>query len=408
MKLLVISQYFFPEDFRINELVQEFTNRGHEVTILTGRPNYPEGKIFPEYIQEREKYSSYLGARVIRCPIPARGKNKISLLINYLSFIVFGTIYGLSLSFKHKFDNIFVFEPSPITVCLPAIAIKKINKTPVTLWVLDLWPDTLEAVGILSRASYLWKFLRKLAGWIYRNCDLILGQSRSFVAEIQSNCSAHSNIRYFPNWTEDIYVNPTKIPEYFISSEEHSIKIVFAGNIGEAQDFPTIVEALKNLDKNIKAKLYVLGDGRKKDWLLRAIQENALQNRIELLGRFPSSAMPSFFMSADLLLVSLRSNPVFDKTVPGKLQSYLISKKPVIGMLSGEGAAIIKESGAGFICSPGDSDGLKDAIAKFALLPQDERQLMGNRGYAFATTHFTKKHILNNLELWLNDLRDPR
>ena len=208
MKLLIVTQYFFPEDFRINELVSDFVKRGHEVTVLTGRPNYPEGKIFEEYVKNKQKFNQFSGSKVIRCPIPSRGSSKISLIINYFAFIFFGTIYGLRVAKNNKFDNIFVFEPSPITVCLPAIFIKKFFRIPVTFWVLDLWPDTLEAVGILKRKTFIWKILDRLVKFIYNNCDLILGQSRGFVQEIKKYCSDDADVKFFPNWIEEVYSNP--------------------------------------------------------------------------------------------------------------------------------------------------------------------------------------------------------
>lgn len=405
MKLLVVSQYFFPEDFRINELVSDFVQRGHEVTVLTGRPNYPEGKIFKEYIKNKKKFNQFAGSKVIRCPIPSRGSSKISLILNYISFIFFGTIYGLQAVKKNKFDNIFVFEPSPITVCLPAIFIKKIFRIPVTFWVLDLWPDTLEAVGMLNRKTIIWKILDRLVKFIYNNCDLILGQSRGFVEEIKKYCSDDADVKFFPNWIEEVYSKPISSKKTGLISEDPTIlKIIFAGNIGEAQDFPTIVSAVKSVSKEQKILLYVLGDGRFKENLKRLIQINDLQNNIILLGRYPITDMPTFFHEADALLVSLKSNNILDKTIPGKVQSYLNSNKPVLAVLSGEGASIIKDARSGFVSKPGHADSLASSIKDLALLSNEERLAMGMSGYAYAQKHFKKEKILDELEFWLLQL----
>ena len=404
MKLLVVTQYFFPEDFRINELVSDFVKRGHEVTILTGRPNYPEGIIFEEYANNKKRFNQFSGSKIIRCPIPSRGSSKISLILNYIAFIFFGTIYGLHVAKNDKFDNIFVFEPSPITVCLPAIFIKKIFRIPVTFWVLDLWPDTLEAVGILKRKTITWNILDKLVKFIYNNCDLILGQSRGFVQEIKKYSSNDANVQFFPNWIEEVYSKPISSKTGLISEDPTILKIIFAGNIGEAQDFPTIVSAIKAASKEQKILLYVLGDGRFKKNLKRLIQINDLQNNIILLGRYPTTDMPTFFHEADALLVSLKSNHILDKTIPGKVQSYLNSNKPVLAVLSGEGASVIKNAGSGFVSKPGDADSLATSIKHLALLSNEERQAMGISGYAYAQEHFKKEKILDELEFWMLQL----
>jgi glycosyltransferase involved in cell wall biosynthesis len=404
MKLLIVTQYFFPEDFRINELVSDFVKRGHEVTVLTGRPNYPEGKIFEEYVKNKQKFNQFSGSKVIRCPIPSRGSSKISLIINYFAFIFFGTIYGLRVAKNNKFDNIFVFEPSPITVCLPAIFIKKFFRIPVTFWVLDLWPDTLEAVGILKRKTFIWKILDRLVKFIYNNCDLILGQSRGFVQEIKKYCSDDADVKFFPNWIEEVYSNPISSKTGLISDDPAILKIIFAGNIGEAQDFPTIVSAVKSASKEQKILLYVLGDGRFKENLKSLIQINDLQKNIILLGRYPITDMPTFFHEADALLVSLKSNNILDKTIPGKVQSYLNSNKPVLAVLSGEGASVIQDARSGFVSKPGHADSLASSIKNLAMLSNEERLAMGMSGYAYAQKHFNKDKILDELEFWLLQL----
>ena len=404
MKLLVVTQYFFPEDFRINELVSDFVKRGHEVTVLTGRPNYPEGKIFKEYVKNKQKFNQFSGSNIIRCPIPARGSSKISLILNYFAFIFFGTIYGLHAAKNNKFDNIFVFEPSPITVCLPAIFIKKFFRIPVTFWVLDLWPDTLEAVGILKRKTFIWKILDRLVKFIYNNCDLILGQSRGFVQEIKKYCSDDADVKFFPNWIEEVYSNPISSKTGLISDDPAILKIIFAGNIGEAQDFPTIVSAVKSASKEQKILLYVLGDGRFKENLKSLIQINDLQKNIILLGRYPITDMPTFFHEADALLVSLKSNNILDKTIPGKVQSYLNSNKPVLAVLSGEGASVIQDARSGFVSKPGHADSLASSIKNLAMLSNEERLAMGMSGYAYAQKHFNKDKILDELEFWLLQL----
>lgn len=274
----------------------------------------------------------------------------------------------------------------------------------MTFWVLDLWPDTLEAVGILKRKTFIWKILDRLVKFIYNNCDLILGQSRGFVQEIKKYCSDDADVKFFPNWIEEVYSNPISSKTGLISDDPAILKIIFAGNIGEAQDFPTIVSAVKSASKEQKILLYVLGDGRFKENLKSLIQINDLQKNIILLGRYPITDMPTFFHEADALLVSLKSNNILDKTIPGKVQSYLNSNKPVLAVLSGEGASVIQDARSGFVSKPGHADSLASSIKNLAMLSNEERLAMGMSGYAYAQKHFNKDKILDELEFWLLQL----
>ena len=403
MRLLIVSQYFWPEDFRINELVRDFSEKGHELTILTGVPNYPEGKIFPEYKKNKKAFIKFGTCRIIRIPAFPRGSNKLSLFLNYLSFVVLGSLYGLFYSSKIKFDLIFVFEPSPIFVCIPAILLKWLKKKPITLWVLDLWPQTLSAVGIFKKKSIFIRFIGLIVRFIYRNCDLILGQSRSFVKEIRKFSDSPEKVKYFPNWYENIYSQSNYSLAEEIEIKDDTFKIMFAGNIGEAQDFPTILRAMKAI-KGSNISLYLIGDGRKSGWVRDNIRALNLQSSIKVLGRFPSARMPEFFLHADALLVSLKPDEIFDKTIPGKLQSYLASKKPVIGVLNGEGKKVILESECGKVVTPGNHLGLAKAIEEMNSMPKSELLLMGENGFNYAKENFEKEKLYKDLQKWMSDI----
>ena len=403
MRLLVFTQYFWPEDFRINELVNDFCKRGYEVSIITGQPNYPEGKIHTDFIKNKRRYNKFATAHVVRARVPARGNSKISLMFNYISFIILASIKSFFYCRGKKFDHIFVFEPSPITVCLPAIFIKKIFKIPITFWVLDLWPDTLTAVGVIKKNSMLLKPLSKLTKYIYKNCDLILGQSKSFVNEIRHYCSNNENIKFFPNWVEETYVNEFHDND-IIPNSKQAFKIVFAGNIGTAQDFPKIVQSMISLPDSSNAILYVLGDGRKKRWLEKEIESKNISHRIKLVGRHPQSKMPGCFKRADALLVSLKSDYIFDKTIPGKLQSYMISKKPILGSINGEGAKLIKDANCGLVNNDVNQVSLEENIIKLENLNNHEREKMGISGYKYALENFNKEKLITNLIAWMHKI----
>ena len=404
MKILIITQYFWPEDFRINELVEDFSNKGYKISVLTGEPNYPEGYLFKEYREDKRSFSSFSGCDIKRLPVIPRGSTRLTLFLNYLSFVLYSSIYGIFKYSKKDFDAIFVFEPSPITVCLPAIFIRSKTRIPVILWVLDLWPQSLTAVKLIKTDSVVFRVIERLVEFIYRNCDLILGQSPSFVNEIKSKISDEEKVKFFPNWCESTYLSKSPVYAEEIEQNDEIFKVIFAGNIGEAQDFPTILSAIENLTHDSRVHLYIIGDGRKLEWVKKEVKLKKIQSRVHILGRYPSSRMNDFFLHADALLVSLKKDPIFDITIPGKLQSYLASAKPIIAVLNGEGKRVINESRSGLVVEPGNIVGLTEAFNKMSLLKKIEIELMGRNGLNYAEKYFNKETTLKLLESWLKNL----
>lgn len=397
MNILIVSQYFWPENFRINDLTQELLDRGHKVTVLTGKPNYPSGDVFYDYRKNKTQFSNYMGANVIRVPMLARGKGPLRLFLNYLSFVVGASIFGPWLLRGEKFDLIFVFEPSPVTVGLPAILFGRIKKIPIVFWVLDLWPETLAAIGII-RSQKLLAVVGNLVKFIYENSTLVLGQSNSFLEDIGKYCSDKKKIHYFPSWAEEVFSTKNPSPAREIQLSENVFTILFAGNIGEAQDIPTILEAAYQLKDNTNIRWLFVGDGRKYNWLQEEVMRLGLENTVLLLGRYPVERMPSFYAHADALLVTLKKDPVFSKTIPGKLQSYLMSGIPIIGMIDGEGADVIHKSKAGLCCSGSDAHGLVTQILNLSSMDKIQRKAMGERGRVFAEKEFDRNNLINKLE----------
>ena len=287
MRILVISQYFWPENFRINNIVEELISRDHEVTVLTGLPNYPSGSVFSEYKENPSGFLGYHGAKVVRVPLLPRGKGSIRLMLNYISFFLMASTLGLWKLRKQKFDVVFVFGPSPVTVGIPAILYKKISRTPVIFWVLDLWPETLSAVGVL-KSQFSLRVVGRLVAFIYNSCDMVLGQSKGFVKSIARYCKDNSKIHYFPNWAENVF--KAKLEKDALAKEvafcPDVFNVLFAGNIGEAQDFPTILDAAKYL-KDEPIRWLVIGDGRMSEWLKTEVKLRGREQSGLLLGRPP-------------------------------------------------------------------------------------------------------------------------
>lgn len=402
MRILVVSQYFWPENFRINDLVQEWTQRGHEVTVLTGKPNYPAGRVFPEFLSHPERFGQYHGARVVRVPMLARAQGALRLVLNYASFVAGACLVGPWRLRGTGVDAIFVFEPSPITVGLPAILMGRVKHAPVVFWVLDLWPETLSAIGVV-RSPRILGWVGRLVSFIYNHCTLVLGQSRGFGASIAKYCRDPGKIRYFPSWSEDVFTEADAPPAAEVPSTSGTFSVLFAGNVGEAQDLPAVLDAAERLRDQPHVRWLIVGDGRKSDWLQAEVKRRGLDRQVLLLGRHPVERMPSFYAHADALLVSLKKEPVFSLTIPGKVQSYLVSGIPILGMLDGEGADIIRTADAGLTCGAGDGAGLADAVLRMAAMSPDERAAMGARGRAFAENEFDRNALMDRLEQHLAD-----
>ena len=405
MKILIVSQYFWPENFRINDLTQELIQRGHNVTVLTGIPNYPSGRVFDAYRQNPKAFEQYSGARVWRVPMLPRGDGAVRLFLNYLSFVVGACLYGPWRLRGQQADVIFVFEPSPVTVGLPAILLGRIKRAPVVFWALDLWPETLAAIGVV-RSPRVLGWVGHLVKFIYERCTLVLGQSRAFLASIAKYCSDTQKIRYFPSWAEEVFSQPDLVPAPEVSVLKGVFNVLFAGNIGEAQDLPAVLEAAESLKHNAAIRWLIVGDGRKSEWLLEEVSRRGLQANVLLLGRFSVERMPSFYTHADALLVSLKKDPVFSMTIPGKVQSYLMAGVPLLGMLDGEGAKVITEANAGLVCAAGDAGGLAAAVLQLAAMQTEQRHQLGANGRAFAQKEFGRGLLMDRLEVLLHEAAD--
>jgi colanic acid biosynthesis glycosyl transferase WcaI len=403
MRDLLNTHYFWPEEFRINDLVAELVGRGHEITVLTGKPNYPGGEVFPAFISRPERFERYAGALVYRVPMLPRGRGKIHLLLNYLSFALSASVFGVARFGSDQFDAIFVFEPSPVTVGLPAVVLRALRGWPVAFWVLDQWPESLAAVGVL-RSERLLGIVGRFVDFIYTRCDLILSPSKRLIPCIASRCRRGQRIEYFPNWAEAAHDSGPVDAAPEVDARAGSFNVMFAGNIGAAQDFPTILDAAERLKARTDIRWLIVGDGRAADWVRAEIVRRGLQDSVTLLGRFPSDRMPSFFLHADALLVSLRADPVFSMTAPGKIPSYLASGRPVIAMLDGEGAGIVDEARAGLTGPAGDAVQLADNVTRLAALSASERTSLGRNGVSYAQREFSRAGLVDRLDTWLTEL----
>ncbi|MBO9552008.1 glycosyltransferase family 4 protein [Pseudomonas sp.] len=399
LRVLVVTQYFWPENMRINDMVRDFAEKGHEVTVLTGLPNYPEGQVFQRYKDDPQAFSSYEGAEIVRVPLVPRGKRSIQLVLNYLSFLVSGTVLGAFKLRGRRFDAVFVYAVSPILSAIPALVLGRLKRAPVFIWVLDLWPETLRAVNVIHDPRLL-GLVGKVVSWIYNRTDYLLLQSHGFFDNVRRYCTRPidaERLVYFPSWAEDDFSAPSVAPSKLVMRDSSMFTVVFAGNVGEAQDFPAILDAAETLRGKVSVRWVIVGDGRMSAWLEEQVRSRSLDN-VLLLGRHPLDAMPPLFAQADALLVSLRTNDVFEKTIPGKVQAYLASGRPVLAMINGEAARVIEASGAGFACASGDGSALASITEQLAGLSGQQRKAMGDSGRRYYEKEFARPALLSRLE----------
>ena len=399
MRILVISQYFWPENFRVNDLCLELKNRGYEVSVLTGKPNYPIGKFMSGFSFFNKKEDNYNGIKIYRTLLIPRGNgSSLRLIFNYLSFAFFASLRILTLF--EKFDKIIVYQLSPATVGFPGIIARWKFKAKLYFYIQDLWPESIiDAGGINSK--FIFNTVNSMMNLFYDKSTQIWVQSLGFTNYLQNKGIHKSKIKFLPNTVESFY-KPEKVLEKYKSYFPSGFNIVFAGNIGVAQDFDSIIHSAELLyKKNIFINWVIIGDGREKNKVIEKINKLNLQEQFHFLGSFPSSEMPLFFACADALLVSLKSSKIFSLTIPSKLQSYLACGKPIIGNVDGITALIINESNAGLCSTPGDFFKMAYNVELLYNKNIEERDQYGRNAFHYFQNNFDRNLVYDKLEEYL-------
>ena len=397
-----MSQYFWPENFKINDFAVHFASKGYKVDVLTSIPNYPSGTFFDGYGIFSKKNEQYKGVSINRVIVIPRGNaNKLRLFLNYISYVISASIRIIK--FKKKYDIIFIYEPSPITVALPAILLKKIKKIPIVFWVTDLWPESVIAAGNL-KSKLIPNILTHLVKYIYNKCDKILVTSNGFINSIVSKGIDKNKIEFFPQWAESFF-KPAKsknILPHQLSSKKN-FKIMFAGNIGESQDFNSIINAAKLLKRKKNIHWVIVGRGRKYKWVKDKVLEYKLQDCFHMIGSKPINEMPDLYSSADAMLLSLKNESIFSITIPAKLQTYLACGKPVLGMINGEAAKIINDNKAGYTCKAESPESLADIVTKMSKLNKADINEISNNALKCNIKYFDRNNLLDRAEKIFNE-----
>lgn len=394
-KILFVCQYFYPETFRGNDVAFHLAEKGHDVHVITGTPNYPAGKFFPGYGIFKKRHEVVRGVKVTHLPIVPRGAdNKIMLMLNYFSFLIVGSLYMLWHTIFHKYDLVFCQQLSPVMMSMPAVMYKRIRRVPLYTWVLDLWPESLTAAGGINNKHVLgffdW-FVKKE----YKHSDKILTSSRSFDQSILAYGDYKDKIVYFPQWGDGVSNSPLefdlpKMPEGFV--------VMFAGAVGEAHGMECNLKAALLTKENKNIHWVIVGDGRKLEWVQKFVKENGLEETVHTLGRFPSETMPFFFDKADVMLVSLTDSPLFNLYAPAKISSYMASGKPIIACLNGEGGEVVKDAKCGWCVKAGDSEGLAMLVTELYGMDKSIFAEKGANGLKYYNEFFEKEKCLRKLD----------
>lgn len=397
--ILVISQYFYPESFRINDICIEWVKKGYKVTVVTGIPNYPEGKFYDGYNLFKKRKEKYNGIEIIRLPIFPRGKNSIMLALNFISFVISGFFWVLFT--KINADYVFIFEVSPMTQALPGVWYSKKKKIKSYIYVQDLWPENVEIVGGVKNKIII-KSLEKMVKYIYNNCDKIFVSSKGFIEPVKKRGINENKIIYWPQYAEDFYSSkPCNINNKYINNK--FFNITFTGNIGEAQGLDILPKAAKVIKEENKElynniKFNIIGNGRYKNELIRIVNELNVNDVFNFIPKQKPEKIPEFLACSDVAFLSLSDSPIFKLTIPAKVQTYMACGKPIIAAASGEIKNIINGSKSGECVDPEDYKKLSELILKISQYPKEKLIEMGNNAREYYLKNFNKKFLLDEMD----------
>lgn len=396
MKILFVCQYFYPEVFRGNDIAFHWAEEGHEVHVVCGVPNYPKGKFFEGYGLFKRWHEVVNGVKVTRLPIVPRGNGKVTLMLNYFSYLVVAWVWMLFHAIGHRYDRVFVQQLSPVMMSAPGVLYKRLRKVPLYTWVLDLWPESLTAAGGINN-KYVLGFFRHFVKSEYRHSDKILISSRSFEKSILEYGDYKEKIVYYPQWSDsdinhnaNVNDNLPVLPEGF--------KLMFAGAVGEAHGFECTMNAALLTKEHKEIKWVIVGDGRRLDWVRGFVKEHGLDETVFTLGRFPAETMPWFFKQADVMLVTLNDDPLFKLYAPAKISSYMAAGKPIVAVLNGEGAEVIRDADCGWTLAAGDADGFAKLAIELSQMDKAFLEEKGKNALKYYNGHYIKEDCLKCLD----------
>lgn len=397
-RILIVSQHFWPENFRISDIAKGFVENGIAVDVLRGIPNYPDGKIPDGYGFFKNRRQNYHGADIYRClEIPRKGNSNLRIFLNYISYPFFATFKVLTLAGK-KYDGVFCYETSPVYMIFPRIVFSKLKKVPLTTYVLDLWPENLYSVLDIKN-KFLRKTVKNTSRWHYKKCDRLIAMSPSLAKKLKEiTGKSDEKIAVIPQYCETFYERDV-CDEELLKRYKNYFTIVYAGNISPAQNLEVAVTAAKIIrQKGIKnIKFVIVGDGMSKKHIETLVKENGLEDFFDFLGSFPATDMPKFHTMASCLLAPLAKSSDLGLTVPAKINGYLAAGRPILTCIDGEGSNIVKKAEAGLTAEAGDGEKLAENILTLYNMPKERLIKMGENGRKYHFAHHSREKVLKQL-----------
>ena len=394
MKILVICQYFYPEQFKVNDICFDLVKEGHEITVLTGLPNYPSGTVDKRYKWLKNRKEEIRDVRVRRSWLVGRGKGTKRLALNYISFAISATIKALFM--KKDFDLILVYQLSPVTMAIPGVLLKKLTKRPLVIYCHDLWPESIASAGI-SSDSKIYGVLLKMSKWIYKSADAIFTSSKLFEEYFHNVIGIEDNITHLPVSAEGLFKNIG-----VKDNRDSAVKLVFAGNIGKMQSVETIIYAANELKEITDIEFHIVGEGSSRKKCEELSNELGLSNII-FHGQYPVTEMPGFYEMADAFLITLKANKAISYTLPTKMQSYMAAGRPIIGSIDGETQIVINESNCGLCVPAEDYKKFASIIKKFAI-EKEKHFEYGRNAKKYYDNNFSKTIHMERLNRLLKEI----
>ncbi len=391
MKILVVCQYYYPEPFRISDICEQLAADGHDVTVVTGVPNYPMGKVYDGYRGKSKRDEIIGGVKVHRCSTIARRTGNVFRVLNYISYPISSSGYVKKLG--DDFDMVFVNQLSPVLMAKAGIDYAKKHNKKLVMYSLDIWPESL-AVSGFKRTSLIYRYLKRVSEKIYKSADTLLITSRSFAKYFKSEFGI-TTAEYLPQYAESIF-NPNDCKK----EPNDTIDLMFAGNIGTAQSVETIIEAAKLTEDIKNLRWHIVGDGSSLADC-KALADKLKLESVIFHGRKELSKMPEFYSMADAMLVTMTANPLISYTLPGKVQTYMAAQKPIIAAADGETQSVIEDAKCGFYCESGNAKALSECVRSF--IASSDKDELAQNALSYYEKNFSKESFMNSLEKYINN-----
>ena len=398
-KILIVTECFYPEEFKINDVALSWKDKGYDVDVLTLTPTYPLGRVFPGYKNGFFRKDEYQGINIFRVhAVTGYRDSVIKKIFKYINFMIFGSITAIFIG--RKYDYIFGFNLGSLTDMLPAVVIRKLYKKPTMFWVQDVWPDSVYAYGF-KKTKILSALLDAFVKFMHHNITAIAISSKGFESKLEPYIKKGLRFSYAPNWADDLDMDMDPI----ILSTTQKVHFTFAGNVGKVQNLENIIGAFCLLSDEYqkRSKLNIIGDGSNLIFLKKLSNNNP---NIIFHGKQIREDMAKFYKASDFLIVSLIDKPIFSVTVPAKIQTYIAAKKPILAIINGDEADIVNDNSLGVCADPSNMKLIKEAFEKCIDMPENEKYKFIINNTKLLETTFNKDSIINNLTSQLAGYND--